>query len=134
MVDKGCRHRAFPVCCRSDARCRRKRRQGYSASSPPVSAKLATTPRRGNCPKSTHDNGMRIIGPNIIGVLSNSDKMNASFYNYLPYEGKAALISQSGALLIAMAAATYTRRVGFDKMISIWKPGGPRFRRPDSHT
>jgi acetyltransferase len=77
---------------------------------------------------------MRIIGPNIIGVLSNSDKMNASFYNYLPYEGKAALISQSGALLIAMAAATYTRRVGFDKMISIWKPGGPRFRRPDSHT
>ena len=66
-----------------------------------------------------HDYGMRIIGPNIIGVLSNSDKMNASFYNYLPYEGKAALISQSGALLIAMAAATYTRRVGFDKMISI---------------
>ena len=66
-----------------------------------------------------HEYGMRIIGPNIIGVLSNSDKMNASFYNYLPYEGKAALISQSGALLIAMAAATYTRRVGFDKMISI---------------
>ncbi len=45
--------------------------------------------------------------------------MNASFYNYLPYEGKAAIVSQSGALLIAMAAATYTRRVGFDKMISI---------------
>lgn len=66
-----------------------------------------------------HEYGMRIIGPNIIGVLSNSDKMNASFYNYLPYEGKAALVSQSGALLIAMAAATYTRRVGFDKMISI---------------
>jgi acetyltransferase len=63
--------------------------------------------------------GMRIIGPNIIGVLSNSDKMNASFYNYLPFDGKAALVSQSGALLIAMAAATYTRRVGFDKMISI---------------
>ncbi|MDD4043379.1 MAG: acetate--CoA ligase family protein [Anaerolineaceae bacterium] len=63
--------------------------------------------------------GMRVIGPNIIGTLSNSDKMNASFYNYLPYDGTAALVSQSGALLIAMAAATYTRRVGFDKMISV---------------
>ena len=66
-----------------------------------------------------HEFGMRIIGPNIIGVLSNSDKMNASFTNFLPLEGKAALVSQSGALLIAMDAATYTRRVGFDKMISI---------------
>ena len=66
-----------------------------------------------------HEYGMRIIGPNIIGVLSNSDKMNASFTNFLPLEGKAALVSQSGALLIAMDAATYTRRVGFDKMISI---------------
>lgn len=63
--------------------------------------------------------GMRIIGPNIIGVLSNSDQMNASFANFLPLNGKAALVSQSGALLIAMDAATYTRRVGFDKMISI---------------
>ncbi len=63
---------------------------------------------------------MRVIGPNIIGVLSNSDKMNASFTNFLPpLDGKAALVSQSGALLIAMDAATYTRRVGFDKMISI---------------
>lgn len=66
-----------------------------------------------------HEYGMRVIGPNIIGVLSNSDKMNASFTNFLPLDGKAALVSQSGALLIAMDAATYTRRVGFDKMISI---------------
>ena len=65
------------------------------------------------------DYGMRIIGPNIIGTLSNSDKMNASFTSFLPLDGKAALVSQSGALLIAMDAATYTKRVGFDKMISI---------------
>jgi len=63
--------------------------------------------------------GMRILGPNIVGVLSNSDKMNASFAPYLPLPGKATLISQSGALLIAIDAATYTRGVGFDKLISI---------------
>ncbi|MEL7644746.1 MAG: acetate--CoA ligase family protein [Anaerolineaceae bacterium] len=63
--------------------------------------------------------GMRILGPNIVGTLSNSDKMNASFAPFLPLPGKASLVSQSGALLIAMDAGTYTRRVGFDKMVSI---------------
>lgn len=63
--------------------------------------------------------GSRILGPNIVGILSNSDKLNGSFAPFLPLQGKASLISQSGALLIAMDAATYTRRVGFDKLISI---------------
>lgn len=63
--------------------------------------------------------GMRILGPNIVGVLSNSDKLNASFAPFLPFNGKATLVSQSGALLIALDASSYTRAVGFDKLISI---------------
>ena len=63
--------------------------------------------------------GMRVLGPNIVGILSNSHDCNASFAPVLPLPGKAALVSQSGALLIAMDTSTYTRRVGFDKMISI---------------
>ncbi|HNZ14273.1 MAG TPA: CoA-binding protein, partial [Anaerolineaceae bacterium] len=55
---------------------------------------------------------MRILGPNIVGTLSNSDKMNASFAPFLPFAGKAALISQSGALLIAIDASTYIRGIG----------------------
>ncbi len=62
---------------------------------------------------------MCVLGPNIVGTLSNSDKLNASFAPFLPFPGKATLITQSGALLIAMDAITYTRKVGFDKMISI---------------
>ncbi len=61
---------------------------------------------------------MRILGPNIVGTLSNSDKLNASFAPCLPLPGKVSLASQSGALLIALDAATYVRRVGFDKLIS----------------
>lgn len=61
----------------------------------------------------------RILGPNIVGTLSNSDKLNASFAPFLPLPGKATLISQSGALLIALDASTYIRRVGFDKLVSI---------------
>jgi acetyl coenzyme A synthetase (ADP forming)-like protein len=63
--------------------------------------------------------GVRILGPNIVGTLSNSDKLNASFAPFLPLKGKAALISQSGALLIAIDASSFSRGVGFDKMISI---------------
>jgi acetyltransferase len=62
---------------------------------------------------------MRILGPNIVGILSNSDKLNGSFAPFLPLPGSASLVSQSGALLIALDAATYSRKVGFDKMISI---------------
>lgn len=31
---------------------------------------------------------MRVLGPNIVGTLSNSDKMNASFAPCLPFAGK----------------------------------------------
>lgn len=68
---------------------------------------------------TAHSYGMRILGPNIVGTLSNSDKLNASFAPFLPFPGKASLASQSGALLIAIDAATYIRGIGFDKLISI---------------
>ncbi len=67
---------------------------------------------------TAHKYGMCVLGPNIVGTLSNSDRLNASFAPFLPFPGKATLITQSGALLIAMDAITYTRKVGFDKMIS----------------
>ncbi|MGZ4887398.1 MAG: CoA-binding protein, partial [Candidatus Aminicenantales bacterium] len=63
--------------------------------------------------------GTRVLGPNIVGIMSNSDKLNASFAPFLPFPGKPSLVSQSGALIVAMDAATYFRRVGFDKMISV---------------
>ncbi|HPS42296.1 MAG TPA: CoA-binding protein, partial [Anaerolineaceae bacterium] len=63
--------------------------------------------------------GMRLLGPNIVGSLSNADKFNGSFAPCLPLPGKASLITQSGALLIALDMATYSRRVGFEKLISI---------------
>jgi len=66
-----------------------------------------------------HQYGMRVLGPNVVGTLSNSDSMNASFAPFLPLNGSASLVSQSGALLIAMDAITYTRRIGFDKLVSI---------------
>ncbi len=62
---------------------------------------------------------MRILGPNVVGILNNPLKANASFAPYLPYPGKAAMISQSGALLVAMDARTWVDNVGISHMISI---------------
>ncbi len=67
----------------------------------------------------SHSYGMRVLGPNIVGVLSNSDNFNGSFAPFLPFKGTASLVSQSGALLIGIDAQTYTRGIGFDKLISI---------------
>lgn len=69
--------------------------------------------------EAAHKYGMRLLGPNIIGTLSNSDKCNASFATMLPLEGNGSLISQSGALLIALDMGTYLRGVGFDKLVSL---------------
>ncbi|MBN1873074.1 MAG: acetate--CoA ligase family protein [Anaerolineae bacterium] len=66
-----------------------------------------------------HTYNMGLLGPNIVGVMSNSHHCNASFAPFMPLPGRAAMISQSGALLIAMTVASYTRHVGFDKMISV---------------
>ncbi len=69
--------------------------------------------------KTAHKYNMGIIGPNIVGLLSNSDKYNGSFAPFLPLVGKSSLVTQSGALLIGIDAGTYIRGIGFDKLISI---------------
>lgn len=63
--------------------------------------------------------GGRVMGPNIVGVLLNGAKANASFAPCLPLEGKTALISQSGALLISLDMSTFVRHVGASSMISL---------------
>ena len=69
--------------------------------------------------EKAHNYGMRVLGPNIVGICSNSDNFNGSFAPFLPFDGTASLVSQSGALLIGIDAQTYTRGIGFDKLISI---------------
>ncbi|MCD6453584.1 MAG: acetate--CoA ligase family protein [Dehalococcoidales bacterium] len=63
--------------------------------------------------------GMRIIGPNIMGVLSNPVKCNASFCPVLPYPGKIALISQSGAMAVAADMKAWLEKIGFSYLISV---------------
>ncbi len=62
---------------------------------------------------------MPIIGPNVVGILSNSSNLNASFAPDLPYNGNITLISQSGALVIGLIGWTWMYKVGLTKIVSI---------------
>jgi acetyltransferase len=63
--------------------------------------------------------GIRFIGPNCLGVISPTNKLNASFGGDLPQPGAIGYISQSGALLAAILDMANTNGIGFSKLVSI---------------
>ncbi|QOZ28493.1 bifunctional acetate--CoA ligase family protein/GNAT family N-acetyltransferase [Bradyrhizobium sp. CCBAU 51753] len=63
--------------------------------------------------------GMRLIGPNCIGVMVPRARLNASFAAHRPADGHVALISQSGAIAAAMVEWAAERRLGFSGIVSI---------------
>jgi acetyltransferase len=63
--------------------------------------------------------GMRLIGPNCLGVMVPHAKLNASFAAHQPASGHVALISQSGAVAAAMIEWAAERRLGFSGIVSI---------------
>lgn len=63
--------------------------------------------------------GLRIVGPNCMGIIRPQGKLNASFAARMPYPGKLAFISQSGAICSAMLDLSLKERMGFSYFISI---------------
>ncbi len=63
--------------------------------------------------------GMRIIGPNCLGVMSPMSGLNATFAAAMARPGKVGFISQSGALCTAVLDWSLTENVGFSHFVSI---------------
>ncbi len=63
--------------------------------------------------------GMRLVGPNCLGVLVPQVKLNASFAASLPRAGDLALISQSGAIAAGLVEWSATHDVGFSAIVSL---------------
>ncbi len=63
--------------------------------------------------------GIRVIGPNCLGLIDTANKLNASFGGDLPRKGGIGYLSQSGALLAAILDMANARGIGFSKLISI---------------
>jgi acetyltransferase len=62
--------------------------------------------------------GIRVIGPNCLGLIAPSRHINASFGGDLPAPGGIGYISQSGALLAAILDMAAASGVGFSKLVS----------------
>lgn len=63
--------------------------------------------------------GVRLVGPNCLGLLTPTYGLNASFAPFMPSPGNIALISQSGALLDALLDWSLNERIGFSKAVSL---------------
>ncbi|AMQ17957.1 acetate--CoA ligase alpha subunit [Thermococcus peptonophilus] len=69
--------------------------------------------------ETAHKYGMRILGPNIFGVVYTPEKLNATFGPTDVLPGPLALISQSGALGIALMGWTILEKVGLSAVVSV---------------
>ena len=69
--------------------------------------------------RAARASGVRVIGPNCLGVLVPGRKLNASFAASSPGAGDLALISQSGAIAAGLIEWAAPRTVGFSAVVSI---------------
>jgi acetyltransferase len=69
--------------------------------------------------KEAEKGGLRVIGPNCLGVICPGRLLNASFAAHTPSRGKLAFISQSGAICTAILDLSLRERIGFSHFVSI---------------
>lgn len=63
--------------------------------------------------------GMRITGPNNLGIMDTHTPINATFAKNFPIKGNVAFISQSGALCVAILDWSLKRGLGFSQFVSV---------------
>jgi acetyltransferase len=61
---------------------------------------------------------VRLMGPNCLGILNTHHRMNATFAPSLPPPGRISVISQSGALCVAILDWAASQKLGLGKVIS----------------
>jgi acetyltransferase len=69
--------------------------------------------------QAAHAAGMRLVGPNCLGVLVPAVELNASFAASMPRAGDLALISQSGAIATGLVEWAAAHDVGFSAIVSL---------------
>jgi len=69
--------------------------------------------------KITKENGLNISGPNCLGFIIPSLKLNASFAGGMPEAGNIAFVSQSGALAVAIMDAAKKEGTKFSSIVSV---------------
>jgi acetate---CoA ligase (ADP-forming) len=65
------------------------------------------------------ESGMRVVGPNCLGIINTFNSLNATFAAGMLPKGRLAFFSQSGALGIAILDWAIGNKIGFSKFISL---------------
>lgn len=63
--------------------------------------------------------GMRLVGPNCLGVIGGAGKVNATFSPHAPPPGRVGLLSQSGGVGLALMEQATTLGLGLSSFVSI---------------
>lgn len=63
--------------------------------------------------------GMRMVGPNCLGIIDTTTRLNASFAALMPAAGQIAFMSQSGALCTAILDWSKSEGIGFSRFVSL---------------
>lgn len=63
--------------------------------------------------------GLRLVGPNCLGLIVPRCKLNASFATRMPRTGDLALVSQSGAIVAGVVEWAANRALGFSAVVSL---------------
>ena len=69
--------------------------------------------------KVAEEKEINILGPNCLGMIIPNLKLNASFAAGMPEDGSVALISQSGALIVAMLDMAKKEQIKFSQIFSV---------------
>ena len=69
--------------------------------------------------KTAETRKLNILGPNCLGFINTSKKLNATFTSGKYKTGKVAVVSQSGALAVALLDWAEEMSIGFSKVVSI---------------
>lgn len=63
--------------------------------------------------------GVRLVGPNSVGVINTSVGMNATFAETAPFQYEVGMLSQSGAIATAILDWARSINMGFSKFVSL---------------
>ncbi|MCF6249396.1 MAG: GNAT family N-acetyltransferase [Desulfobacula sp.] len=63
--------------------------------------------------------GLRVIGPDSVGIVNSALGLNASYMHRMPVEGKIVFLSQSGAVCTSVLDMAMRENVGFSHFVSL---------------
>jgi acetyltransferase len=63
--------------------------------------------------------GIKLVGPNCLGIMNTYNDMNASFSSDIAHKGKISFMTQSGAIMAAILDYADKKNIGFSRIVSL---------------